>query len=179
MMVQTDIPLLEELLEGQREVLGSGRTGYRNHCFRVFNFCSTLSGANESEKDKIAIAAVFHDLGIWTHHTFDYLLPSQSLACDYLTGSGRSSWADEVLAMIGNHHKITSYRAESGGLIEAFRRADWIDVSLGWLRFGLTRSFVRETLSVFPNAGFHRFLLAQTWRRTKTHPLSPLPMMRL
>ena len=62
--------------------------------------------------------------------------------------------------------------------VETFRRADWIDVSNGMLRFGLPRAVVREVRRTFPDAGFHRRLLQLTLRRFRRHPLSPLPMMR-
>lgn len=177
--VEAEVPLLDELLGARLAIIGADFAAYRNHCFRVFNFCVALGDANEGERDRFAIATAFHDLGIWSERTFDYLEPSQDLARDYLLASGRSRWVDEVTAMIGNHHKITRVQRHPLSLIEVFRRADWIDVSLGWLRFGLPRSFIRQIQASFPNAGFHRMLLALTWQRTKSHPLSPLPMMRL
>ncbi len=179
MIVETDVPLLDELLAARWEIVGADFAAYRNHCFRVFNFCVAMADTNEAERERLAIATAFHDLGIWSARSFDYLEPSQSLARDYLTASGRTAWIDEVTAMIGNHHKITCFQRCRLSLIEVFRRADWIDVSLGCLSFGVPRAFIRQTLARFPNAGFHRLLLAQTWQRMKAHPLSPLPMMRL
>ena len=66
----------------------------------------------------------------------------------------------------------------SGPTVETFRKADWIDVTQGVLRFGLSRSFLRSLYSTWPDAGFHAFLVRQTWERAKRHPLSPLPMFR-
>jgi hypothetical protein len=40
------------------------------------------------EFEKIAIAGVFHDLGIWTNKTFDYIAPSVVLAREYLAARG-------------------------------------------------------------------------------------------
>jgi ketol-acid reductoisomerase len=48
--------------------------------------------------------------------------------------------------MIREHHKIRRFRGEAAGMIEPFRRADWIDVSLGVLSFGLPRERMREIL---------------------------------
>ena len=39
----------------------------------------------------MAIAAAFHDIGIWTAGTFDYLEPSVRVAAAYLTGTGRAA----------------------------------------------------------------------------------------
>ena len=57
-------------------------TAYRNHAYRVVNFCAHSRPAPTPRLEKIALAAAFHDLGIWTAHTFDYLEPSIDLACD-------------------------------------------------------------------------------------------------
>ena len=127
----------------------------------------------------MAIAAAFHDLGIWTEKTFDYLAPSESLARAYLGESGKTEWVSEITAMIHEHHKITRYKSNPTWLVEAFRKADSVDVSLGLITFGLPRSFVREVLSEFPNAGFHKRLVQLSFSRLLSHPLSPLPMYRL
>lgn len=178
MPVITDIPLLEALLADWRGVLGDAFPGYSNHCRRVFNFCTAFAGA-DGNAEKIAIAAAFHDLGIWSDDSFDYLAPSRRLLRVYLAESGRGGWADELEAMIENHHKLTPCREHSGGLVEAFRKADWVDVSLGTRRWNLPRSFVAEVRAAFPNAGFHKTLLTLTRQRMCSHPLSPLPMMKL
>lgn len=179
MIVETEVPLLDEILHAHWEVIGADFTAYRNHCFRVFNYCVAMADANTAERERFAIAVAFHDLGIWSARSFDYIESSRNLARDYLKASGRAAWIEEVTAMIGNHHKITRFQRCRLSLVEVFRRADWIDVSFGWLRFGVPRGFIRQTLAIYPNAGFHRMLLALTGRRMKTHPLSPLPMMRL
>ncbi len=178
LQVQTEHALLDELLQHWREPLDGDFVAYRHHCFRVFNFCSALARLSPAQADKLAIAVAFHDLGIWTHHSFDYLEPSQQLAREYLAQHARSEWTDEVLAMIAHHHQCTPWRGAASSLVECFRKADWIDVSLGSLSFGLPRSFIRETRSAFPNAGFHQRLLDLSWRRLRSHPLSPLPMMK-
>ena len=171
--------LLDEVLATFRQVLRVDYDAYRNHCMRVFNFCLALAGDSADAEHKIAIAALFHDLGIWTDNTFDYILPSQRLARHYLEKSGHAVWCDEINAMIGEHHKLTRYRANSSSLVEPFRKADWIDVSGGMLRFRLPDDFVTDVLEAFPNAGFHKKLVALSVERLKTHPFSPLPMMKL
>jgi len=80
--------------------------------------------------------------------------------------------------MIQEHHRVTRARAEPGTLAEAFRRADWIDVSLGVLTGGLPRGFLGEVQAAFPNAGFHRRLVQLASRRLLTRPWNPMPMMK-
>ena len=176
----TDLPTLDALLEGHAAALGPDFTAYRNHTYRVMNFCAVLARPDgETTLQKIAIAAGFHDIGIWTGHTFDYVPPSERLAQSYLMQTGRAHWAPEIGAMIHEHHKITRYRTNPHWLVEAFRRADLVDVSRGIITFGLRREFLRETFSAFPNAGFHKRLMQLFLQRFLRHPLHPLPMYRL
>ncbi len=178
-------PLLDELFDEAAQVLGADLHGYRNHAYRVFNFClahcavrSESSAVATDDADKIAIAAHFHDLGIWTDDTFDYLAPSSARALAYLAATGRDEWSAEITHMIMEHHKITQHRAKNGRLVEYFRRADWTDVSLGVLHYGIDRGFVAEVRSAFSNSGFHKRLLVLAGRRLRRHPLTPLPMLR-
>ena len=82
--------------------------------------------------EKIAIAAAFHDLGIWTDHAFDYLTPSVKHAKAYLGRHDRAEWTAEIAEMICQHHKVSAYAGAAGSLVEPFRRADWIDVTRGF-----------------------------------------------
>jgi hypothetical protein len=168
------------VLENHASALGDDFIAYRNHVYRVANLC--LASARERSPlavEKIAVAAVFHDLGIWTNHTFDYIGPSVALAREYLSKSAHTDWLFEIEAMILDHHKITSSRARRASLVEPFRRADWIDVSRGFKTFGLPRAFIASVFAAWPNAGFHWRLLELTVDRFLKHPLTPLPMVRL
>ena len=129
--------------------------------------------------EKLAIAAAFHDMGIWTDGTFDYLPPSVRLASAYLAGAGRAEWTAEISEMILQHHKISRYRGARRCLVEPFRRSDWVDVTRGLVTFGLSRSLLREIFSMWPSAGFHKRLVELELTRLRTHPWNPLPMMRL
>ena len=92
-MLLTEIPTLDELLQAHAAALGDDFTAYRNHTYRVVNLCVALSPGDSAQLEKIATAAAFHDIGIWTDRTFDYLRPSVGSACAYLARSGREDWA--------------------------------------------------------------------------------------
>jgi hypothetical protein len=171
------IPTLDRLLEAHADELGDDFIAYRNHAYRLVNLCLAFSPGDSAQSEKIATAAAFHDLGIWTEGTFDYLQPSVRLACAHLARSGREDWTSEISEMILKHHKITPYRLT--GLAERFRRADWVDVSMGLLTFGLSRKFVNEIRSMWPSAGFHKRLVQLELHRLRTHPWNPLPMVKL
>src|ERR1700746_2578978 len=136
------LPTVEEVLDDHASELGHDLIAYRNHVYRVVNLCLAIVGDSRGEIEKIAVAAAFHDLGIWTNNTFDYIAPSVAIARKHLTAQGVAEWIPEIEAMIVDHHKVTPSRAKPQSLVESFRRADWIDVSRGLRRFGLPRTFV-------------------------------------
>jgi hypothetical protein len=174
-----EVPALDALLDAHAVALGADYTAYRNHTYRVANLCAGLVPDGTAHLEKIAIAAATHDLGIWTAGTFDYLPPSIALATAHLAAAGRSEWTAEVTAMIREHHKISAYRGDCGALVEPFRRADWIDVTRGLRSFGLPRGFLRAIFSEWPDAGFRWRLVQLSLQRARTHPFSPLPMLKL
>lgn len=176
--VLTTLPTLDAILQLHAAAIGPDAIGYRHHAYRVANFCWYLHPGSDDELEKLCIAVAFHDLGIWTAGTFDYLPPSRALAREHLRAVGRPDWQDEVDAMIDHHHRLRRMPPEAHASVEMFRRADWIDVSRGLRRFGLPRASVREVMRAFPNAGFHRRLAMLTLQRLRRHPLDPLPMMR-
>lgn len=165
------------MLEAHAAELGDDLTSYRNHAYRVANLCLAFSSGGLAQLERIATAAVFHDLGIWTDHTFDYLHPSVRLARAHLIGLGKEEWTPGITEMILQHHKISPYRGDR--LVEQFRCADWVDISKGLITFGLSRKRVNEILAMWPDAGFHKRLVLLGLRRLLTHPWNPLPMVRL
>ncbi len=57
------------------------------------------------------------------------------------------------------HHKVFRYRGPHERVIEACRKADWIDAAKGWIRRGMSRSNVAAVEVAFANCGFHQALL--------------------
>lgn len=163
--------------------LGPDRVSYTNHVVRVLQFCDALferaggGGERPSRSMEFVVCGVFHDLGIWTDKTFDYLVPSIDLAAEYLEHENRSDLIPSVSRMIDLHHKQRAAGSQDDP-VEIFRRADAIDVSLGLRRFGIPVSEVRAVHRAYPSRGFHRRLIQLTARRTIEHPTSPLPMFK-
>ena len=178
MELRTTFPLVDEILHSFAAPLGNDLVAYRNHVCRVLNYLRVLAPEANADLGRLQIAAAFHDLGIWTDRTFDYLEPSKRLARDYLASHGLAHFAPEIQAIIDHHHQLTPYRGVFSSSVEPFRRADLVDVSLGAIRFRVSRGFVRVVKTAFPNAGFHRRLLSLTWHQVLRHPLRPLPMVR-
>jgi hypothetical protein len=176
-MLLTAIATLDALLDAHASALGDDFVGYRHHTYRVANFCLALTTRGADTVEKVAIA--FHDIGIRTDHTFDYLAPALRNAADYLRTTERSDWLPEIEAMINEYHKVRPWREHPEWLVEPFRRADWADVSLGLVARGLPRALIRDARETWPNAGFRKRLVQLTLRRARAHPLSPIPVLRL
>jgi hypothetical protein len=178
MAIEEHIPLLEEILDQWKNQIGTDYAGYKNHLYRMINFCFALHDCNDEEREKIIIAACFHDLGIWASNTFDYLPPSVALAKAYLKQNNLEPWIPEIELMIDKHHKLRKYRDDRYPLVELFRQGDLVDFSLGIVKCGLPGSYIKSVKSRFPNAGFHKRLVQLEVGWLSGHPLNPLPVLK-
>lgn len=175
-----DHPLIEEILGPHRAGLGEFYDPARSHAYRMLNWGRHLAPEEPFRDERLAIVAAFHDLPAFLDwHLEDYLERAADLAGGYLARAGHADWTDEIRLMIDNHHKVRSYRTPGGALVEATRRADWIEVSMGALRFGLPRDYLREIDAAFPlrPATYFR-CMRKVGAYALRHPRRPLPMLR-
>jgi hypothetical protein len=177
MTLITQDDTIDAILDPYRGALGpSLYAGYRSHAYRMVNYARALTAPEPDRDERLAVMAAFHDLPFCLEGTLDYLGPAADLADAWLEAHGRAAWRDEIRRMIAHHHKIRPYRGPSAPLVEATRKADWIDVTFGALRFGLARSYVREVAAAFPLDGFYP---GPAWRMVARYAannaLRPLP----
>lgn len=172
--------LVEEILDTHRDHArgdDAGYRGYRGHVYRVLNFARVLVPDGEQRDAKLAVAAAFHDLDVFS--TLDYLIPSIRAQDAWLKQTGRETWAPELAVVVAEHHRFLTYRGEHAWLAEGFRRADLVDVSQGLIRFGISREYVRAVRDSFDvGTFFTRVIPRMTGRHLRRHPLNPLPHMR-
>ena len=178
MTIEEHIPFLEELLGQWKTAIGADYAGYRNHLYRMINFCFALHDCNPEEREKVIIAGCFHDLGIWASNTFDYLSPSIALAKEYLQQTGSQQWGAEIELMIAMHHKLRSYQDPRYPLVEVFRKGDLVDFSLGLVKCSLPASYIQCVQKRFPNAGFHKRLVQLELGWLPRHPFNPVPVLK-
>lgn len=174
--VEKRIPLVEEILGEHEAELGRDLVGYKNHVYRMINFCFAQEALDGDERLKVIIAGCFHDIGIWTNGTFDYIPPSIEAASTYLAKNRGDDWSVQIGTMIGEHHKLRPFADDR--LTEIFRKGDLVDFSLGFIRCGISRDYVRDVRTQFPNAGFHCGLLRHASRWIVRHPLNPVPVLK-
>ena len=119
--------VIDELLDPFKTIIAEDYDKYRNHVLRVYQNCLLLD-SNRDNESKYAIASVYHDIGIWTNHSIDYLEPSIEQAKIFLIQTGHEEWIEEISLMIYWHHKWNAYKGEFEVTVGNFRNADWIDV---------------------------------------------------
>ena len=162
------LPLVDEILDSHRQCAhgdDAGYDGYKAHVYRVVNFARALTPDGPDRDDKLAIAAAFHDLAALA--TLDYLVPSIAAQDAWLQETGRENWSDELALIVAQHHRLSRYGPSRphAPLVEAFRRADLVDVSQGLIRFGLPTSYVKEVRAAFDaSVFFKRVIPAGTLR---------------
>lgn len=172
------LPIIDIVLEHHAQRIASDLPAYRNHVYRVVNVMDAIAPIAQDDHVAVGVAAAFHDIGLWTANTWDYIPPSVAAAEQWLQDAARTDLSPRVRGMIENHHKVFPCPADSDPLVENFRRADWCDVTLGLRSSGLPRRRYSEIVTLFPTVGFHRRLLAMTLRNAARRPFDPLPMFR-
>ncbi len=166
---------IDSILSSHAAAIGADMEKYRNHVYRVYNFSLYFNKGEDAEL--LAVAAAFHDIGIWTDKTFDYLEPSIKLAVEYASAHPELYLSPEKLTqVIEFHHKIT--RVKFNDTAEHFRRADIADLTFGLIRFGMPKQVYKDAVREFPIKGFHWKLVKLSLKQLKVNPLKPLPMFR-
>ena len=158
-IIKTHRLRVESLFEPYRSTIGKDYDGYRNHVYRTITYAMHLLGQSQEYEELVETAFVYHDIGLWTDRALAYLEPSEAVA---LEDNARYGWGLDPEALRGAihwHHKLFRYRGLHQEVIEACRKADWIDATQGWIRKGLSRSSIAKVESVFPNLGFHQSLM--------------------
>jgi hypothetical protein len=166
--------LITEILEDYRRELGNDFESYHNHAQRVYQLSITLLLSKENKT--IAIASAFHDLDIWVSNTMDYLKGSEQLAKQYLLQNDTEISIDQTQAIINQHHKIRKFKYDP--FIEAFRKADLIDLSAGLIHFNLPRSFVSSIEETYPRHGFTKMITRKVLGHTIKYPRNTFPMLK-
>ncbi len=152
-------PRVEELFDPYKSVIGKDFPGYRNHVYRTITYAMHFLDNAAEHEQVVETAFVYHDIGLWTDHELAYLEPSEALA---VADNEKYGWGLDPELLCGAihwHHKIFPYRGPHQNIIEACRKADWIDASKGMVRKGMSKAAIAEVESAFPNLGFHDTLL--------------------
>jgi len=145
---------LDDLLEPLRGSLGADFEGYRGHLYRALTYAMHFVGGDRGHRAFIEAVLVYHDIGLWTDGDLAYLGPSIDRA---LAANTANSWDFDTKLLhdtIHSHHKLTPFRGPGSEVVNAVRRADWIDATGGRRRMGLSKAQVKAVTDSVPEAGF-------------------------
>lgn len=172
----TSHPVIDEVLQAHREAIAPLFHVWHTHSYRMLNIC--VHACPREPVDKFAVAIAFHDLPAAIDGDLRYLEPAAALARTWLADHDLTEWEPEVRAMIVNHHKIRPYTGPHAAAVDAFRRADWIDVALGRWSAGQDKNLVARINRELPLKDGRRALRSIVLPYALRHPLKPLPNLR-
>jgi len=154
---------VDRLLSEYKHVIGDDYGGYRNHLMRVLIYTNHFCGGvfeKPGSREAVEAALVFHDIALWTDGVLNYLDPSYERAVERVG----SEFSEENLKLIHDiivyHHKITDFEGDNANLVNAVRKADWIDATQGAVKHGMTAANIAVVNEAYPAAGFYDTLMA-------------------
>lgn len=146
--------------------------GFRNHCFRLFEFTRQLLVASniQFDWDTAYAVAMVHDLGLVHDAPGDnYLQRSLSIfeeAFQHVEVPEQLQAVSECLTL--NHRLLPVPNASPAA--EAFRQAVWIEHSRGLKRYGLAKAAVEEVFELYARDNLDAVLLDFFSRTLRKEP---------
>ena len=205
--VYTSHPVMDAVLEYHKGAIDvTDYDKYRNHCLRVLSFAGYYYQSYipkehrkgvappEDVLNVMAVALAYHDIGLWTAKELDYLEPSVATLNqdwakpDLVERLPAFSETDLETAriMILQHHKFTEWKpsAEQNpeidqAAVNAVRRGDWADATLGLIKTGLPPSHLEQAYNLIPEAGFHAMLAGMTGRLSPDSMVGQLQVLKI
>lgn len=147
--------------------------GFRNHCFRLYEFTRQLLSARgvAFDLDTAYAIAMVHDLGLVHPAPGDnYLLRSLAIFEDAL-GELTTEKPQLIRECLLLNHRLLPVPGASA-VAEAFRAAVWIEHSRGLKRYGLDKTAVDEVFELYPRGNLDSVLLDFFARTLRHEPKS-------
>jgi len=145
---------LDAELDQHRDVLGDLYDGYRAHLYRVLSFALWHLDGDETHRQIIEYALVFHDLGLASQKTVKYLEPSIDLA---LAANAKRAvpFPGQLLRdIIYFHHKFRAWSGPNANIVNAVRKGDWVDATQGAVKMGLPTPLYEQVTNAIPVGSF-------------------------
>lgn len=147
--------------------VGDELDSYRNHCLRVLTFSKFfipdfVFDDIPDAMDIVSMSLAYHDCALWTDKKLSYILPSMHQMVAHTKDRWTAEQVNIASQIIEQHHKITPYHGGENktvdALVNAVRKADWADATMGILRSGMPASLLGAAYKEIPEAGFHELL---------------------
>ena len=149
---------IEKHLQQYQSLLGNDYNGYRGHLYRVLTYTMYYLDGESSHRPLIEAALVYHDIGLWTDSVLNYLDPSfgrfKENFCDLYTEEELQLVHDIIIF----HHKVTAFEGPHADIVNAVRKADWIDATQGIVHQGMSIDNIAKVTEAIPAQGFYSTL---------------------
>jgi len=161
-------PHLDDELFPLASLIGKDLGSYRNHCLRVLTFTKYfLPKSTEDElpdaMDLAATATAYLRIGLWTDNSLNYIESSKEQLESALGTSYTSEEMNIMREIVLQQHEITDFTGLSSeaanSLVNAVRKASWVDATMGIFRFDLPSSLLKTAYDELEPARFHSIVL--------------------
>eukprot|EP01083_Nonionella_stella_P017752 49731_1 len=171
---------LEEYLSKHKEMISKHGEieyeAYRRHLYRNLNYALyLLDGGNPTFRKNRAkymelmeVAEVYHDIGLWSGDAVNHVYPSIAfMNKQNFTETSNNKYSEDDIELIYDmakyHHKLTAFSSGDklhDSIVNAFREANFVDLSEGYLKWGIPARIVRKVRETIPDThpGFHDIL---------------------
>lgn len=153
--VVTNSDHVESMLAPYKDTIGPDFEGYRGHVYRVLSYALHFLGGDSPKRAAIETALVYHDIGLWADKQLAYLEPSIERVKADNQAHGWGHDPQLLTDIIYWHHKVTPFRGADADIVNAVRKADWIDATAGVVRTGMPKACIRKVTEAIPAAGFY------------------------
>ena len=176
-------------LERLRQATGVVAGPMERHSLRCRHIAHRLAGGRGwvIDGEILTVAALLHDIGLYPSASRGgvYTADGAAVAGELLEGAGWEQPRIDICRMAIDRHHDLRPQYQAGGRrgafgkrghgtaeVEALRLADLVDVSGGWLRFGLERAWLRRLFAEIPRAGLYREVGGELWRALRERPVT-------
>ena len=156
--IYSELATIENHLDEFKDLIGSDFPGYRGHIYRVLTYAMHYLENDTKYLDEIAVGLVYHDIGLWTAKTLSYVDPSCNLARSKLSKEFSAESLQIIHDVIYWHHKVNTFHGAHESVVDAVRKAYWIDATKGILNQGMPTTHILQFESTIANNGFHQTL---------------------
>eukprot|EP00537_Pseudo-nitzschia_pungens_P014402 CAMPEP_0172388096 /NCGR_PEP_ID=MMETSP1061-20121228/5259_1 /TAXON_ID=37318 /ORGANISM="Pseudo-nitzschia pungens, Strain cf. pungens" /LENGTH=237 /DNA_ID=CAMNT_0013117905 /DNA_START=88 /DNA_END=801 /DNA_ORIENTATION=- len=170
-------PDLDDELFTLASYIGQDLGSYRNHCLRVLTFTRFFLPDLDEESlsdvmDLSATVIPYLHIGLWTGESFNFLESSEEKLEKSLGDTFPEIEMEIMRAIVLQQYKTSDYtglRSQTGNaLVNAVRKANWVDTTMGLIRFNLPSSLLEAAYDELDGAGFHKLI----WGRKKRLTIS-------
>lgn len=169
-------PAERDALDRLRSATGVIAGPMERHCLRCRHIAAELAHQRGwiIDGEVLTVAAILHDIGLYPAVSRGgvYTADGAALARDILPAFAWTPARVELCATaIDRHHDLRG-QLTAGAEVEAMRRADLVDVSVGLIRFGLSRDWYAALREAVPVRGLGGELMREVGRALRERPLT-------